>query len=193
MGRRALGLRDDFSGRDLRRLAKASRVAGQARRLLALADIYDGASRSQAAKIGAVGLQTVRDWVLRFNARGPQGLIDGKAPGNPPKLSAEQRRALVQIVETGPIPAVHGVVRWRIVDLMAWVFEEFGISLSEATMSRELRNLGLRKLSARPRHHAQNEFALAAFKKTSRRRWRRSGRSLVMASRSSSGSRTKRA
>jgi transposase len=193
MGRRALALRNDFSGRDLRRLAKASREAGQARRLLALADIYDGASRSHAAKIGAVGLQTVRDWVLRFNARGPAGLIDGKAPGNPPKLSAEQRRALAEIVETGPIPAVHGVVRWRIVDLIAWVFEEFGISLSEATMSRELRNLGLRKLSARPRHHAQNEFVLEAFKKTSRRRWRKSGRHLATAPRSRSGSRTKHA
>ena len=174
--RQALELRDDFSGSDLRRLAKRSRQAGQARRLLALADIYDGASRSHAAKIGAVGLQTVRDWVLRFNARGPDGLIDGKAPGNPSKLNDEQRRALAEIVEAGPIPAVHGVVRWRIVDLIAWVFEEFGVSLSEATRRRELRGLGLRKLSARPRHHAQNELDLEAFKKTSRRGWRRPGR-----------------
>ena len=188
-----IALRDDFCGSDLRRLAKASSDAGQARRLLALAEIFDGGSRTDAARIGGVGLQTVRDWVLRFNARGPEGLIDGKAPGNPPKLNDKQRRVLADIVEAGPIPSVHGVVRWRIVDLMAWVFEEFGISLSEATMSRELRNLGLRKLSARPRHHEQNEFALEAFKKTSRRRWRSSGRSLAAASRSRSGFKTKRA
>jgi len=188
-----IGLRDDFCGKDLRRLAKVSRYAGQARRLLALAEIYDGGTRTDAARIGGVGLQTVRDWVLRFNARGPEGLIDGKAPGNPSKLNDAQRSALVRTVERGPIPAVHGVVRWRIVDLIAWVYDEFGISMSEATMSRELRGLNLRKLSARPRHHAQNEFALEAFKKTSRRRWRRSGRSFPMAPRSKFGIRMKRA
>ena len=177
----SINLRDDFDGASLRRLSRATKSANQARRLLALAEICDGGARTDAARIGGVGLQTVRDWVLRFNARGPTGLIDGKAPGNPPKLNDEQRRALEQIVEAGPIPAVHGVVRWRIVDLIAWVFEEFGISLSEATMSRELRSLGLRKLSARPRHHAQNEFALEAYKKTSPRRWRRSGRASARA------------
>jgi transposase len=186
-------LRGDFSGSDLRRLAKASGDAGQARRLLALAEISDGGARTDAARMAAVGLQTVRDWVLRFNAQGPEGLIDGKAPGNPSKLNDAQRRALVRVVEAGPIPAVHGVVRWRIVDLIAWVYDEFAISLSEATMSRELRNLNLRKLSARPRHHAQNEFALEAFKKTSRRRWRKSGRSLAKAPKSKSGSKMKRA
>jgi transposase len=188
-----IALRRDFSGSDLRRLAKASGDAGQARRLLALAEIADGSARTDVARMAAVGLQTVRDWVLRFNARGPGGLIDGKAPGNPSKLNDTQRRALVVIVEAGPIPAVHGVVRWRIVDLIAWVYDEFGISMSEATMSRELRNLDLRKLSARPRHHAQNEFALEAFKKTSRRRWRKSRRSLAKTPRSKSGFKTKRA
>ena len=150
--------------------------AGQARRLLALAVIYDGGRRTEAAKIGSVGLQIIRDWVLRFNARGPDGLIDGKAPGNPSKLNDDQRQALAGIVERGPIPAIHGVVRWRLIDLMQWVWEEFGISLSEPTMSREMKALGYRKITARPRHYAQNEFAIEAFKKTSRPSWRRSGR-----------------
>ncbi len=114
--------------------------------------------------------------MLRFNASGPDGLINAKAPGKPPKLSADQRAALAAIVERGPIPAIHGVVRWRLIDLMQWVWEEFGVSLSEATMSRELKALGYRKISARPRHHAQNEFAIEAFKKTSPPSWRRSGR-----------------
>ena len=64
-------------------------------------------------------------------------------------------------------PAIHGVVRWRLIDLMQWVWEEFGISLSEATMSREMKALGYRKISARPRHHAQNEFVIEAFKSLS--------------------------
>ena len=176
MGRRAIELRKDFDGKKLRRLARSSQGGAQTRRLLALAAIYDGSSRSEAARIGDVSLQTVRDWVLRFNKDGPDGLIDGKAPGNPSKLDDAQRMALKEIVEQGPIPAVHGVVRWRLVDLIQWLSDEFGVSLSEPTMSREMRALGLRKLSARPRHYAQNELAVEAFKKTSAPRWRRSAR-----------------
>jgi transposase len=181
MGRHAVGLRGDFDGKALRRLARASKDASQARRLLALAAVYDGSSRSEAARIGDVSLQTVRDWALRFNEQGPDGLIDGKAPGPSSKLNDEQRRALKEIVEQGPIPAVHGVVRWRLIDLAQWLSDEFGVSLSETTMSREMRALGLRKLSARPRHHAQNELAVEAFKKTSPPRWRKSGRASIPA------------
>jgi len=170
----AIGVRGDYEARQLRELAKRSREANQTRRLLALAAIYDGGSRTEAAKIGGVGLQTIRDWVLAFNAAGPAGLIDGKAPGNRPRLNAGQRQALMGIVESGPIPAVHGVVRWRLVDLAQWVFEEFGVSISTQTLSRELRAMGFRRLSARPRHHAQNPEALEAFKKTSSRAWMRS-------------------
>ncbi len=125
-------------------------------------------------------LQTVRDWVLAFNAEGPGGLINGKAPGNASLLDDEQRQALARIVESGPIPAAHGVVRWRLIDLAQWVFEAFAIAISKQTLSRELRALGFRKLSARPRHHAQDGEAvaafkkIAAFKKTSPRAWHRS-------------------
>src|SRR3954451_965693 len=56
---------------------------------------HDGGSRTKAAQVGGVGLQTIRDWVVRFNARGPEGLIDGKAPGNTCKLNDRQRQALV--------------------------------------------------------------------------------------------------
>ena len=161
----AIGLRDDFEGPDLRVLAKATKDAAQGRRLLALAEIYDGGMRSDAARIGGVGLQTVRDWVLRFNARGPEGLIDGKAPGAEPRLADAHRRALAAIVESGPIPAIHGVVRWRLKDLEQWIFEEFHVSLDETTVGRELKSLGFRKISARPRHYAQNELAIEDFKK----------------------------
>jgi len=172
----ALGLRLDFDGGELRRLARSSRDAKQVRRLLALAAIYDGAARSEAARIGGVTLQIVRDWVVRFNAEGPGGLIDRKPPGCRPLLSDDQRRALVEIIEAGPIPAAHGVVRWRLIDLAQWLWDEFAITISKQTLSRELRALGYRKLSARPRHHAQDAEAIPAFKKTFPPSWRRSGR-----------------
>jgi transposase len=122
-----------------------------------------------------VTLQIVRDWVVKFNANGPDGLIDRKAPGQKPRLNAEHRAALAAIIETGPIPAVHGVVRWRVVDLCQWVWEAFRIIVAKQTLSRELRAMGYRKLSAHPRHHAQAEGAIEDFKKVSRRAWRRSG------------------
>jgi transposase len=113
-------------------------------------------------------LQTVRDWVLRFNDAGPAGLLTGKAPGPQPRLAEHHRAALRQVVEAVPIPAVHGVVRWRIADLLHWLWDEFHVSVSKQTLSRELRALGFRKLSARPRHHAKAPDAAEAFKKLPR-------------------------
>ena len=113
--------------------------------------------------------------MLRFNARGPDGLIDGKATGRPSKLNDGQRQTLARLVEAGPIPAIHGVVRWRRADLSFWIYDEFGISLEESSVGRELRALGFAKISARPRHKGQNEFAIEDFKKTSRASWTISG------------------
>ena len=171
----AIVLRSDIDGAGLRVLARASKDAKQVRRLLALAAICEGSTRSEAARIGGVTLQIVRDWVVRFNARGPTGLIDGKAPGGRPLLSDDQRRALARVVENGPIAASHGVVRWRLIDLAQWIWDEFSPSISKQTLSRELRAMGYRKLTARPRHHAQDADAIPAFKKTSPPGWRRSG------------------
>ncbi|MFO7757439.1 MAG: helix-turn-helix domain-containing protein [Roseovarius sp.] len=100
----AIELRADFDGATLRCLARTTKTANQSRRLLALAEIRGGGRRGDAARIGGVGLQIVRDWVLRFNACGPDGLIDGKAPGPQPKLDDTQRQALAAIVESGPTP-----------------------------------------------------------------------------------------
>jgi transposase len=127
-----------------------------------------------------VTLQIVRDWVVRFNAEGPDGLLDRKSPGPTPRLTAAHRAALLEIVERGPTPAIHGVVRWRITDLGQWLWEEFRVSVSPQTLSRVLRGMGLRKLSARPKHHAQAEGAIAAFKKSSQPRWQVSRRTRAL-------------
>ena len=164
-------LRVDFDAAQLRAVARRTKDGPQARRLLALAAIYDGATRTEAAKIGGVTLQIVRDWVVKLNTHGPAGLIDRKAPGRPSRLNDTHRAALAGMVESGPMPAIHGVVRWRVVDLCQWVWDEFQVSVAKPTLSRELRNLGYRKLSARPRHHAQDPAAIPTYKKTSPPRW----------------------
>jgi len=170
----AVRLRDDYDGERLRRLARASRDSDQTRRLLALAAIYDGGLRTEAAKIGGVTLQIIRDWVLRFNTDGPEGLKNRWSVGPKPKLTTEHRQALADMVERGPIPTIHGVVRWRRCDLAQWLYQQFGVSVEESTVGRVLREMGYRKLSARPRHYAQNEHEVAAFKKNSPPCWRRS-------------------
>ncbi|CCF00771.1 conserved hypothetical protein (plasmid) [Sinorhizobium fredii HH103] len=130
---------------------------------------------------------------VTFNARGPDGLVNGKAPGGRAKLNVAQRHALAKIVESGPIPAIHGVVRWRRKDLVRWIFQEFRIAMDETTVGRELKALGFAKLSARPRHYAQNELEAEAFKKTSPPLWRKSEAGSRAAPTSSSGGPTKRA
>ncbi len=92
-------LRSDFDAFQLRILAKGSKDASQARRLLALAAIYNGATRTDAALIGSVTRQIVRDWVLKFNAHGPDGLIGRKPPGQPSQLDDTHRAALVGVIE----------------------------------------------------------------------------------------------
>ena len=139
-----------------------------------MALILDGSSRSDAAKVAGVTLQIVRDWVLRFNADGPEGLATRKAPGRASILNDEQRARLAEVVETGPLPAAHGVVRWRLADLAQWVWDEFQVSVTRHTLGRELRSMGYRKLSARPRHRGQKGDDIAVFKKTSQPVWRKS-------------------
>ena len=170
----AIGVRTDYTSADLRRLSRQCGDPDQVRRLLALGMILDGDSRSEAAKVAGVTLQIVRDWVIRFNADGPDGLISRKAPGKVSILNAAQRRALAQQVEAGPIPAAPGVVPWRLIDLAQWVWDEFGLSITKQTLSREMRALGFRKLSARPRHYGQKAEAIADFKKASQANWQKS-------------------
>ena len=167
-------LRADFSSDQVRAAARRSKNGPQARRLLALASIYDGGTRSEAARIGGVTLQIVRDWVLKFNAAGPAGLIDRKPPGQPSRVTDADRAAVAAMVENGPIPSVHGVVRWRVIDLCQWLWEDRRVIIAKQTLRRELRRMGYRKLSARPRHHAQADGAVETFKKLSPPVWTRS-------------------
>ena len=166
----AVELRRDYTAAELRRLASSSRNANQSRRLLSLAAVLDGMNRTDAARIGGMDRQTLRDWVHRFNADGPEGLKDNWANGSVSRLSPEQQAELADLVETGPDRAVHGVVRWRRVDLQRLIAERFGVTYHERTIGKLLKALGFSHISARPRHPGQDARALETFKKTSPRR-----------------------
>jgi len=187
----AVKMRTDYSAGELRRLAKVSKDVTQSRRLLSLAAVLDGMSREDAARVGGMDRQTLRDWVHRFNAAGPDGLKDAWYGGPEARLSAAQKAELAEIVETGPDPAADGVVRWRRVDLQRVIQERFGVAYHERYVGKLLKTLGFRHMSARPRHPAQDAAIVEAFKKTSRARWAPTWPTCRRASRSRSGSRTK--
>tara|TARA_R110002110_G_C13316668_1_gene705745 strand:- start:480 stop:1001 length:522 start_codon:yes stop_codon:yes gene_type:complete len=160
-------LRCDFDALSLRALAKRCRDVKQSRRLLSIAGIYDGMNRYEAAKIGGMDRQILRDWVLRFNDGGPEGLRDRKAPGAKWRLNDAQMKQLDIIVKTGPDPAVDGVVRWRCCDLVKLIAERFGVSYKERAVSNLLKELDFSRISGRPQHPKQDTRVIDAFKKTS--------------------------
>jgi transposase len=160
----AVRLREDYSARELRALARWSKDANQSRRLLSLAAVQDGMDRGSAAKIGGMDRQTLRDWVHRFNASGPDGLIDNWTEGPKPRLSVEQLAQFAQIVEAGPDRQVDGVVRWRRIDLKRVIAERFGVKFHPRYVGKLLKKLGFSHISARPRHPAQDERTVEAFK-----------------------------
>jgi transposase len=169
----AIGLRSDWDAVRVRAAARAAADGDQVRRLLAIAAVYEGKKRGEAARVGAMDRQILRDWVHRFNAEGPAGLIDRKAPGATAKLSTEQEAELAALIEAGPDPERDGVVRWRCVDLQKLILERWGVSYHESSVGRLMRRLGFRRLSARPRHLGQDPGAIEAFKKTSPPGWAR--------------------
>jgi putative transposase len=166
----AVRLRTDFTAGELRRLAKKAKEANRSRRLLSLAAVLDGMSRTEAAMIGGMDRQTLRDWVHRFNAAGPDGLLDNWASGPVPRLSAAQKAELTRIVEMGPEREVEGIVRWRRIDLKRVIAKRFGVDYCERYVGTLLRKLGFSHVSARPRHPAQDAEVVAAYKKTLRAR-----------------------
>ena len=185
--------RQDLTARELRAAASRERDGAAARRMLAIALVLEGSDRKTAAETCGMDRQTLRDWVHRYNAEGLRGLHDRKPPGPQPKLTPEQTAELAAWVEAGPDPDRHGVVRWRRVDLRDELARRFGVALHERSVGKMLARLGYRRLSVRPRHPESDEAAQTAFKKTSPRRWRRTSPTTPRASRSKSGSRTRRA
>ena len=193
MGAAVAITRLELTGSGLRAAASRVKDVSAARRMLCLAMVLDGSDRKAAAETCGMDRQTLRDWVHRYNAQGVRGLYDLKRPGPRPKLTAEQTVELARLVEAGPDPACHGVVRWRRVDLRDELERRFGVVLHERSVGKVLAKLGYRRLSVRPRHPQTDEEAQETFKKTSPRHSRRSSPTRPKTSPSKSGSKMKRA
>ena len=160
-----VALRTDYSSDDLRHLASSSKDGAQIRRLLSLAAVLDGYSREEAARLGGMDRQTLRDWVHRFNAEGPEGLVSLKTGGSQPKLTSAQEVEIGILIEKGPDPDVDGLVRWRRIDLARIIKDRFDVDLCLQSISNLLTRLGYSWISARPQHPGQDVEVLETFKK----------------------------
>jgi transposase len=160
----------DLPVAELRHRARLADDADQARRILAIALVLEGSLREAAARAVGAERQTLRDWVIRYNAEGLDGLKDRPKPGRTPRLRGDHLAEFDRLVEEGPDVAVDKVVRWRCVDLQAVAKQRFGVALSERSIGRVLKQLRFVRLSVRPQHPQGDDAAQEAFKKTSLRR-----------------------
>jgi transposase len=168
MGQAVEITRHDHSAADLRKLAGKCGDAEVVRRLLAIAAVLDGSSRTEAARHHGMDRQTLRDWAHRYNGEGIAGLASRQSPGRAPVLSKEQRQELKALVVDGPDPGTHKVVRWRCCDLRAEVDRRFQVKVHERTIGKWLRGLGLTRLQPRPCHPKRDIAAQELFKKACR-------------------------
>ena len=181
----------DLSVVELRKLAKKEKSPLIVRRMLAIALVLEGTDRRSAAEACGMDRQTLRDWVHHYNAEGLAGLRERRTSGHKSPLGEVERQALMALLESGPDPAVHGVVRWRRVDLQKVLKEKHGIVVHERTVGKYLEALGYRRLSVRPQHPDADPEAQEAFKKTSPKSWQRRSRQRLKVSPLKSGSRTR--
>ena len=155
----------ELSAADLRQAAGRTQDAKVARRMLAIALVLEGCSRTDAAQTCAMDRQTLRDWVHRYNADGRGGLSDQpRRNGLLPRLSAAQQAEVEAWVDEGANLERDGVVRWRCVDLQQRIRQSFGVSFHERTVGKLLRKLSVRRLSVRPQHPKSDPEAQASFR-----------------------------
>ena len=185
--------RTDLTAAGLRAAAGREKNARTSRRMLAIAQVLDGVDRATAARSCGMDRQTLRDWVLRYNAEGLAGLAARKQIGRPPKATAEQKGQLLAWVDAGPAASGRKVVRWRRKDLQEELKEKLGVEVHERTVGKFLDALNYRRLSVRPQHPKSDEAAQEAFKKTSARPPPRPSPTEPRENPSKSGSRTRRA
>jgi transposase len=162
----ALEIRKDRSPTVLRKLAKAESDVRVARRLLAIANALDGMSREAAARSAGMDRQTLRDWVIRYNEHGIDGLLDRWGDGRPPTYSAAEQAELMRIVLAGPDPEASGLSAYTLEDLADICAERFGKRMHPWALGRLLKRLGFSRQKTRPSHPLKDPAAAAAFKKS---------------------------
>ena len=162
-----IGITRDCDAAELRKLARREHDGKVTSRLLAIAAVLEGANRTVAARQAGMDRQTLRDWVHRFNARGVAGLSNAPK-GRPKRRLTDAREAEIRArVLKGSDAEIDGLVRWRCVDIQAWIAETYQVKLHVRSVGSLLHKLKLSHVSVRPLHPKGDAEAQADFKKTS--------------------------
>jgi transposase len=184
--------RTDLDAAGLRAAAARSKDAAASRRMLALALVLEGRTRIEAARAAGMDRQTLRDWVHRYNDHGLDGLKNHPKTSAPRrKLTPEQEATVCEWVREGPRLEQHKMIRWRLMDLRDEIARRFGVQMHERTVGKLMARLNFSRVSVRPRHPEQDTAAQDAHKKTLPSWSPQPSPSMRVASRSSSGGRTK--
>jgi transposase len=167
MGQSIAITRTEHSASDFRRLASREKDGQVVRRLLALALVLAGHSRTDAAQMNGMDRQTLRDWVHRYNADGVAGLISRVSAGPTPVLNEAEMAELRELVLNGPDPAADEVVRWRCIDLRDKVAQRYAVFVHKRTVAKWLGKMEMTRLQPRPFHPKKDAAAQETFKKSS--------------------------
>jgi transposase len=162
----ALKIRKARSAVVLRKLAKAEPNPRVSRRLLAIANALSEMSRKEAAEAAGMDRQALRDWVIRYNAYGIEGLADQWGEGRPTTLSPEEQAQLIDIIMAGCDPEATGLSAYTLEDLAGICAERFGKQLHSWSVGRMLRRLGMSRQKTRPSHPMKDPAKAKAFKKS---------------------------
>jgi transposase len=110
--------------------------------------------------------QTLRDWVIRYNAEGTDGLRDRPHTGRPPLLAPEQEEELAQLIAAGPDLERDGVIEFRVRHIREIAARNFGADYTRSGMQERLHRMKLSYLKPRPIHPKTDPEAQETFKKT---------------------------
>ena len=161
----ALRIEEYHDATELRALARREKNGRAASRMVAIANALDGMSRMAAARSAGMDRQTLRDWVIRYNAGGIAGLYDQPKGHMPEKLTESEQAALLAVIFKTPDPARDGTCSWTLSDLCDWTEARFGKRLSTSGMWGVLKRLDLSHQKARPVHPKTDPKAQLDFQK----------------------------
>ncbi|SKA37350.1 winged helix-turn-helix domain-containing protein [Consotaella salsifontis] len=161
----ALEISDRHSAGELRAMARRETNGRVGSRMLAIANALDGMSRADAARAAGMDRQTLRDWVVRYEAEGVAGLRD-RPKGHPaPRLTEGELATLSNVIFLGPDPETDGISTWTLSELCRWIEAHFAKSLHPASLSRILRQNGFSRQKTRPSHPLKDPKAQERFQK----------------------------
>ena len=161
----ALKIRDDLTPLELRRWARVESYGRAAARAYGIANALEEMPRADAARLAGMDRQTLRDAVVRYNAKGLEGLHDRPKGYSPRRLTADEEAALAAVIIAGPEPERDGVCAWTRADLCRWLEERFAKAYHPSSMTRVLRRMGFSRQKARPSHPRRDAEAQERFKK----------------------------